>query len=473
MSPCCCLALLALVSLTLAANPGVKVILTEKAIEYGKQIGMATLLKKLKTIHIPDMAGTQDLSPIGSVKYSLTEMNIVNLGLPQSDLTLVPGTGIRLSITNAFINLHGNWRVQYLSFIHDSGSFDLELSGLTITDSFAIQNDETGRPTVRSLSCEANVASASIEFHGGASWLYNLFSSFIDTALRGALQNQICPLLADSINDMNQQLKSLNILTKVDNYAEIDNAMVTSPSISKSSIDLGLKGEFYNIGKHQEPPFYPGPFSMPPLVNNMIYIGVSEFTANSAGFVYNNAGALSLRVTDEMIPQQSPIRLNTKAFGVFIPEIAKRFPDLMVELLVKTDKMPTISFQADNVTVQASSTMTAYAVQTNGTLSPLFILNMEGSVSARLKVTGAKLSGSTTLNKFEVALGTSYVGPFQVQSFENILIIALKAFVIPKINTRLEMGFPLPAIGKMELLNTNLQVLKDCMVIGTDVRFPS
>uniref|UniRef100_A0A3P8XE80 Bactericidal permeability-increasing protein n=1 Tax=Esox lucius TaxID=8010 RepID=A0A3P8XE80_ESOLU len=462
MSPCCWLALLALVSPTLATNPGVKLKLTEKAIEYGKQIGIATLQQKLKTIQIPDIAGTEKVSPIGKVKYSLTEMKIVNLGLPKSDLTLVPGTGISLSITNAFINLHGNWRVRYLHVIKDSGSFDLAVSGLTVTDSLSILSDETGRPTVRGVNCEAIVGSASVKFHGGASWLYNLFSSFIDKALRSAMQKQICPLVADAINDMNQHLKTLNVLAKVDNHAEIEYSMVTPPSISKSSIDLNLKGEFYNIGKHQEPPFSPTPFSLPPQINNMLYIGVSAFTANTAGFVYNNAGVLGLRITDDMV--RVPLATSSQF-------ISKRFPGLMVELLVQTVKEPTISFQPNNVTVQASCTMTAYAVQTNSTLTPLFILNMEGSVSARLFVAGVMLAGAITLNKFEITLGTSYVGPFQVQSLDNIFRIVLKDVVIPQINVRLEKGFPLPTIGKMELINTELQVLKGYMLIGTDVKF--
>uniref|UniRef100_A0A8C7KLJ0 Bactericidal permeability-increasing protein n=2 Tax=Oncorhynchus kisutch TaxID=8019 RepID=A0A8C7KLJ0_ONCKI len=471
MSPCCWLALLALLPFALATNPGVKVKLTEKGIEYGKQIGMASLQQKLKTMKVPDLSGTERVAPIGKVKYSLTGITIVNLGLPYSALALVPDTGIRLSITNAFISLHGNWKIRYLSFIKDSGSFDLEVNGLTVTDSITIKSDETGRPTVSSVNCVANVGSASIKFHGGASWLYNLFSAYIDKALRSALQKQICPLVADTITDMNPHLKTLNVLAKVDKYAEVEYSMVTSPTISNTSIDFSLKGEFYNIGKHQEPPFSPTPFSLPPQVNNMLYIGMSAFTTNSAGFVYNNAGALSLYITDDMIPPSSPIRLNTRTFGAFIPEIAKRFPSMMMKLLVKTVKEPTIFFEPNNVTVQASGSVTAYAIQPNTTLSPLFVLNMEGSVSARLYVTGVKLAGAVTLNKIEMTLETSYVGQFQVGSLDNIFLMVLKVAVIPKVNARLEKGFPLPSIGKMNLVNTQLQVLKDYMLIGTDVQF--
>lgn len=80
----------------------------------------------------------------------------------------------------------------------------------------------------------------------------------------------------------------------------------------QTSLSLSLQGEFYNIGKHQEPPFSPTPFSLPPQVNNMLYIGMSAFTTNSAGFVYNNAGALSLYITDDMV--RIPSQLQTCLF---------------------------------------------------------------------------------------------------------------------------------------------------------------
>ncbi|XP_031136609.1 bactericidal permeability-increasing protein-like [Sander lucioperca] len=468
---CCWLALVALIPMTSGTNPGVEVKLTEKGLEYGRQLGMASIQQKLKTIKVPDISGSQEVSPIGKVKYSLSNMQIVDVGLPKSALDLVPGTGVRLSIGNAFIQLHGNWRVKYIKIIKDSGSFDLNVNDLTITTSIAIKSDETGRPVVSSVSCAATVGSASIKFHGGASWLYNLFKNFIDKALRNALQKQICPLVADAVSDLNPQLKTLNVVAKVDQYAEIEYSMVSSPTVSSSSIDFSLKGEFYNIGKHQEPPFSPAAFSLPPQVNNMLYIGVSVFTTNSAAFVYNTAGALSLYITDDMIPQGSPIRLNTRTFGAFIPQIARRFPGLMMKLLVKTVKSPVITFQPNNVTVQATGTVTAYAIQANTTLSPLFVLNLETSVSVQLFVSEMRLAGAVTLNKMDLTLGTSYVGEFQVKSLNSILQMVLKVVVIPKVNVQLAKGYPLPTLGKMKLVNTQLQVLKDYMLIGTDVQF--
>ncbi|XP_012730104.2 bactericidal permeability-increasing protein [Fundulus heteroclitus] len=467
------LVLLAVTSTTLGTNPGVTVRLTNKGLQYGKQLGIAALQEKLKSVQIPDFSGSQRVSPIGKVKYSLTNIRLVNVGLPRSAVDLVPGTGVRLTIGEAFMNLHGNWRVKYLRIIKDSGSFDVSVNGLTISTVIAVKSDAAGRPVVSNTNCVANVASAKVKFHGGASWLYNLFSKFINKALRNALQKQICPLVDKTVIGLNPKLQTLNVLAKVDKYAEIEYSMTSSPVISQSSLELNLKGEFYNIGKHQEPPFTPAAFSLPSENNNMLYMALSAFTANSAGFVYNKAGILSLYVTDDMVPKASPFRLDTKTFGVFIPQIAKQFPGLKMKLLVRTDKNPTITFQPNKATVEATGTVTAYAIQTNGTLSPLFVLNLETSVSADMFVRGLNVGGRLTLNQMKLSVGTSYVGEFSVGVLDSVLRTVLKLVVIPIVNVQLGKGYPLPALGKMNLVNPQLRIMKDYMLIGTDVQFTS
>ncbi|XP_061901537.1 bactericidal permeability-increasing protein-like [Entelurus aequoreus] len=471
MSQWCWLVLVAVCHMTSCANPGVKLQLTDKGIEYGRQLGMASIQRKLQSITVPDMSGSQRVPVAGKVKYSLSNMQVVSVGLPSSAVALVPGTGVRLSIENAFISMKGNWRVKFRRILRDSGRFDLSVSGLTVSTSIAVTSDETGRPRVSSAGCTANVGSVNVKFHGGASWLYNLFRKFISKALSKTLEKQICPRVADALSDVNPQLKTLNVLAKVDKYAEIEYSMVSAPTVLNSYLGLNLKGEFYNREKHQEPPFSAPAFSLPTQKNHMLYIAVSAFTANSAAFVYNTAGVLSLYITDDMVPKSSPIRLNTRTFGVFIPQIAKEFPGLMMKLLVKTVKNPVITMEANKTTVQATSTVTAFAIQPNSTLSPLFVLNLEASVSARVFVNGMGLAGALTLNKMNLTLATSYVGDFQVRSLDNILQIVLKFVVLPILNVQLGQGYPLPALGKMKLANTELHILKDYLMIGTDVQF--
>lgn len=50
----------------------------------------------------------------------------------------------------------------------------------------------------------------------------------------------------------------------------------------------------------------------------------------------------------------------------------------MMKLLVKTDKSPVVTFEPNSATAQATGTVTAYAIQPNNTLTPLFILKLVG-----------------------------------------------------------------------------------------------
>uniref|UniRef100_A0A671Z3V0 Bactericidal permeability-increasing protein n=1 Tax=Sparus aurata TaxID=8175 RepID=A0A671Z3V0_SPAAU len=469
MSLYCWLALVALVPMTLSTEPGVKVRITAKGLEYGRQVGMAALQEKLKAIRIPDFSGKQRVSRIGKVRYSLTNLIIKSVGLPTSSVNLVAGTGVKMSITGAFISVRGNWRVKYL-FI---GSFDLDVRDLSISATIAIGRDATGHPMVSGANCAANVGSARVKFHGGASWLYNLFSKYINRALRKAMEKQICPLVTKAISDMNPRLQTLNVLAKVDKHAEIEYSMVSPPTISTSAIDLNLKGEFYNIGNHKEPPFSPKAISLPPQVNKMVYISLSAFTANSAGFVYNRAGILSEDITDDMFSSRRSTAFIGKQSEVSccVFQIARRFPGLMMKLVVKTAKDPIASFEPNSMTVNATGTVTAYAIQPNGALTSLFVLNLETSVSARVFLTGMRLGGAVTLNKFDLTLGASSVGQFRVKSLDSIFEMVLNLVVIPVLNVQLAKGYPLPALKNMNLLNTQLQILKDNILIGTDVHF--
>lgn len=98
----------------------------------------------------------------------------------------------------------------------------------------------------------------------------------------------------------------------------------------------------------------------------------------------------------------------------------------MVKLLLKAVNNPVVTIETNNVTVQATGTVTAYAIQANATLTPLFILNLVGdnlkkpkkkiclvsknplilspfqdtSVSARVFVSNMRLAGAVTLNKW-------------------------------------------------------------------------
>ena len=58
-------------------------------------------------------------------------------------------------------------------------------------DWYSIGKDSDGHPTLKTTGCSLSVGSLSVKFHGGASWLYNLFSDSIADSVKKSMQGQV------------------------------------------------------------------------------------------------------------------------------------------------------------------------------------------------------------------------------------------------------------------------------------------
>ncbi|XP_078411581.1 bactericidal permeability-increasing protein-like isoform X1 [Cetorhinus maximus] len=456
----------------LCTNPGLKVRVTQKALEYGREIGIQVLQQKLREIQIPDVSGKASVPVIGHVHYHITGIRINDFSLPQSAVGFYAGNGIKLSIDNAYIHLTGHWKVKY-HFISDSGSFDLSVSHLSISEAIGMTRDNTGRPAVHNAGCTANVGSLDITFHGGASWLYNLFSSSLEGPIRSSLNREICPKVSSAINGLEQHLKTMKISSHVDKYAEIEYSLVNPIAITNIFMDLDFKGEFYSVAQHKEPPFSPPPVSFSEQTDHMMYLGLSDFFANSAEFAYYGAGALHMNITNNMIPKQYPVRLNTSTFRFLIPQVEKLYPNMLMLMNVHANQRPVLKATPNNITIQAYGAIDTFAILPNSSLAPLFVLDICASVSAKMAISEMKLTGSLKLNSLRLSLGHSDVGPFKVTMLQGLLNIAVKAVVLPKVNARLANGFPLPSVDRLSFVNPLLKVNQDILVIATDIHYGS
>ena len=58
-------------------------------------------------------------------------------------------------------------------------------------DWYPIGKDNNDHPTLKTTGCSLSVGSLSVKFHGGASWLYNLFSGSIANSVKKSMQGQV------------------------------------------------------------------------------------------------------------------------------------------------------------------------------------------------------------------------------------------------------------------------------------------
>uniref|UniRef100_A0A674J3V9 Bactericidal permeability-increasing protein n=1 Tax=Terrapene triunguis TaxID=2587831 RepID=A0A674J3V9_9SAUR len=128
---------------------------------------------------------------------------------------------------------------------------------------------------------------------------------------------------------------------QIDPFAAIDYSLVNKPVIAREHGDMDLKGEFYGVGKHRESPFSPAPFLLPDEGDHMLLLGLSEFSANSAAFVYFTAGTLRKNFRDDMVRRWGSQRCRTREGPLCflggssgepppLPDLAKQLPAFVV-----------------------------------------------------------------------------------------------------------------------------------------------
>ncbi|XP_035512228.1 lipopolysaccharide-binding protein [Morone saxatilis] len=462
------IAVLLLISLTCGENPAVQVILTNKGLQYGKHVGAGWIQDKLELITLPDISGEVDIV-IGTVYYTLTGVTITKCDFPEPSVEFYEErTGFKTSIAGLNVALTGGWRTKF-GIIHDRGSFDMAIFNVDVTSVVELGKDPDGHLSVTSVSCDAQVGDVDIEFHGGASWMFQPFVKHFKGRISGEIEERICPNVKESIVNLEYHLQAANVSFHVNEDITLDLALTGLPVINASSLTLGLTGEFYSTKTQKDPPFEAQPFTMPEQPGYMLSMGLSEFTLNSASYGYFSAGLLQASINDSMIPPGSPMHLNTSSMGPFIPQLPKMFPGLLMNLLVYAREAPLFSFHPGAVNLDFQGAVKAFAIQSNGTQTPLFKLSVDSTFSGKVWIADDTVKGSMGMNNFTLTLEASEVGAFKTDAMESFAKM-ISPVVMAAVNKKLGAGVALPRMKQAKLINTVLEVEEGFIAISSDAQ---
>nr|XP_033770782.1 bactericidal permeability-increasing protein [Geotrypetes seraphini] len=454
-----------------ATNPGFVVRVTSKGLDYARQVGVTILQKELSTIKLPDFSGTFHIKHLGKGHYSFHDLLIRQFLLPSSQIVPVPNASLKLSISNGFIQLDGQWQAKK-SFIKDHGSFDLKVEGLSVTVSLALGSDGSGRPTISTTSCSNHIANVRVHISGKASWLLDLFHKKIEAEFRNVMEGKICSIVSESIKTKLQpSLQTLPVTAKIDHIAGIDYSLVGPPTATAESIDVNLKGEFFDLAHRSPVPFSPPAVAFPVDHNLMLYCGVSDYFFNTASFVYQAAGALIFNVTDDMIPKDFQMRLNTSTFGTLIPQVQKMFPNMLMKLMMSSPSAPFLKITPGNLTVTPTLDIQAFALLPNSSLAPLFLLSVTTGVTAKIAVNSTRIIGNLALSRLLMTLKHSDVGTFSVAVLDVAVNYYVSHILLPEINDKLGRGYPLPVLDHLVLTDLILKPQQDFLQLGANVNY--
>ncbi|NWV82764.1 BPI protein, partial [Dasyornis broadbenti] len=452
-------------------NPGFMVRITQAGLDYAHQQGIAILEKELAQLKLPDISGDSRVMRVGKVHYELSRLRLRDFHLPYSRITPISNVGLQVSISNAFAELDGDWRVKFL-FVRDHGSFDLKVENVYIKISLRLGSDAAGKPTISTSDCSTRISSIRVLFSGKFGWLYNLFHSVIESRFRKILEGKICDLVTKSVhNELQTYMQTLPVTARIDAKTGIDYALVAPPRATAQSLDADLKGEFYSLAHRSTVPFSPLPLAFPSDHDRMVYFGASSYFFNTAGIAYHKAGALVFEITDTTIPKDADFHLNTSIFSAFIPHLEEMYPNMPMKFRLSTPTAPFLTIGPGGISLKPIVDAQAYAILPDSSLAPLFVLSLVRNVSAVINERSGHIVGSLDVGRIRLSLKNSAVGSFQVRTMQSLMNILTSNVLLPRLNARLNEGFPLPMPDRIQLSNILVRFHQNFLLLGADVHF--
>jgi lipopolysaccharide-binding protein len=468
------------VAFTSAVNPGFRTILTQKGLNYAEEVLVPLLKEEISDLHIPTIVVDYNVAVIGTIKFTLSNAFLTSLNFGDLSLTS-DANGLVLTDYGISVSLSADWSYRQEQWPHfeDSGTVDVSGGGISLKMTVDVtMNKTSGGIHLNCSYCSIGIGDLSVTFHGGLSWLYNLFDSMIEGKLKSYMNDNMCSQLQYGINvPANSALDRLLKVTYVlEDGVEIDYALVANPNFSHPGIvTLDMKGEFRLVKDPQDPPFPPPPFPDPSLRNfsQMIYLQGSSYVAESASWAFWKAGFLSYNVSNDKIPAE----FGTTDFycSIVSPLLCKKYPNKKVMFGVVASDYPRLKITPEYAVVMGKALASMY-VKNNGHEEIAFSLNLNVQANVNLSfdspTTGQYLiRGNVSNPKFSMSLNKTKIGNFNCSTLKNILTTLAPSLGLAYINSLLGAGIPIPVIEGVSFINPSLTFGKGYVEVSGDVKY--
>ncbi|XP_068120068.1 phospholipid transfer protein [Hyperolius riggenbachi] len=446
-------------------NPGCRIRITSKGLQFVKQEGLNFVEQELENITIPDLNGTE-----GRFTYSINNVHVTRLQLSQSELLFQPNRQLVLDINNASIGLNFQRKLLYWLF-YDVGKINASAEGVHIKTDLELARDSRGRLKISNMTCHASISKMQAGFSGTLKRVYDFLATFITSGMRFLLNQQICPALRHAgLVLLNSVLNTIPVKNPVDDYIGIDYSLLSDPDVSEDSMDMDFRGMFYSLTSKNNTI----PNTSPPLhikqKERMVYIALSEYFFDSAMFAYFHSGVLSLEIAGEQVPKDMETLLRTSFFGsLFLLDPSVAESPMKLELRVSTP--PRFTIKPAGTSVSVITIVNIYLTPANQPPVQLSSMTMESRLSARVTLNKTTLQVQLDLRRFRIYSNKSALESIALIPLQGPLKTLLQMAVIPVLNDRTKRGVTIPLPEGLDFTREITTHHAGFILIGGDLHF--
>lgn len=465
----CCLGLLAD-----GRNPGFKARLTKRGLDYANKVAIEALSKNVKGLKIPDVSGDT-----GGIKYTVSGMAITSFTPPTSTISLSPNKGLVWKAVQAKIAVHGKVKAKKW-FVSLTETFDVSISDMSFNIAINLGDDTHGCLKLTPTGCSCSVNGVSISIHGDVSWLVKLFKGKIQDKIKSILQGKLCTVIESEIrDDGNKKLESLPMTTPLAKKFLLDYRLTAAPDFAATYMDTFHKGEIYWLTDNTtEAPMSPPPIKDSSVVQNMMYLWVSDYIFETIAYVAQKHNFLVYNLTTKDLPPASRGVLNTtcegfipKCVGKLIPAIGQKYPNSQVELHMVSTMVPNMTIAPSGVSVRCGGQINMYANTASQQMPFLVTLNANMSTTVDVSVVNETIHAKIDKLSIVLKAGKSAIGPIDDAALQFLVDTALTLYIEPQLNALGQKGFPLPVTDEIKFVNTKISFDTNTIMIGTDLKY--
>jgi len=478
---------------------GVKVAVTQRFLDYARDIALPLGLKFLQNLALPDISGDKD-----SIHYSVSGIKLDSVNA-NAGVTLASPNVVGITISGLAISMHASVQAKEDVWPHPSVSGGVKAStssssGASISIAIAVAQ---GIPTASLAHCKADVDIDHIDVSGLgildsiAGWIADQFKGDISSQIASAICDEgigqtLIPTLNTFLHHFAYQ-EDLPLPAPFDR-AELDNHLVSAPAVvvngSTSYLEMDVTAEVFTQDNHHAP-FAPAALphlSAAQLGARMVSTVLGEYPVNSALWTFWSQGALAYVVHREDLPEEAQGILNTADYKmVLMPKLYDAYPDHNMTVTVGANTAPVWRVQPDHLTLSCNASLT-FRVVVNATYAPLaFSLWTMFSATVHLNTTDTRGDGKpprvvgsvddVSCELHEGLLPYGGVAEAIVTALSVPANLAINYVLIPKLNKGLQDGVPIPPVVTdlsdyeltLNFVMPRLRQFDGYLLLGTDV----
>uniref|UniRef100_A0A669NZF8 Phospholipid transfer protein n=1 Tax=Phasianus colchicus TaxID=9054 RepID=A0A669NZF8_PHACC len=392
--------------------PGCKIRITSKGLDLVKHEGLRFVEQELENITVSDLHGKE-----GQFHYNISQVKVMDLQLPFSNLHFQPQQHLAFNINNASISLR--FRRQLLYWFLK---------------------------------------------------VYEFLSTFIVTGMRFLLSQQICPSLEHaSLVLLNSLLDTVPVRNYVDEHIGIDYSLLRDPAVSPETLDLDFKGMFfYRAREDQELENH----AVEPVIKEterMVYVAFSEYFFDSAMHAYFQAGVLAIELEGEKVPKDLEVLLRATFFGTIFM-LNPAVVDAPLRLVLQVSAPPRCVIKPSGTSISVSAFLNISLVPADRPAIQLSSMAMESKLSAKVYLQGKALRVQLDLRRYAALHSFSLPFP-QLFSLQAPLKTLLQLTIMPIINERTKKGVQIPLPEGMDFTREVVTNHAGFLTVGADLHF--